>query len=352
MATAASHAKRSSYRVESLGQGRVFVPKPAPPGEPCGTALVKPTRLLANDRGDVLVLGQACGEARHVVERWTGSAETSSVHSFDPSIRLRAAWLTDDGESWVGGGRAVGGYLARFDGQRWVEVPPPPDETISVALSMAGELWAVTEPSSKARGVSRVWVRGAGADVWEEVRVPSVERGNVVVGKPRWIESQGGAVWLGTDGALLVSAPDGFTLAQPPRRLAFRCSEPVTRAKPYTYRRATGPRPLQVRLHGDLVGTDCPHFFLVDQNERPESERWEGVKAAVEKEGLKAYVVPTVAFELGTYFFGFDGVELLGQYKARAFFKEAFPEIAEVCAEPLPIDPEQLTSGGVPPLSR
>lgn len=311
-----------------------------------------------------MVLGEACGTGTGAVEHWAPGATTSTLHDFDAEVRLRTITATETGDLWVAGsqrdsGTAGGhGYVARYDGARFISQNAPPGETISLAVAPSGELWAVVEsfetppdasatrpPNDTGPRRASVWRFAGGSSAWQNVVLPPIVGvpGWTSLGAPRWIEASADRVWLGTENALLLHGSDEH-LSQPPARTALRgCSVPLTNAQPFVYRRVSEPVPLQVKLHGYMAGPNCPDFFLVERTRESKSEQWERVARALASErGHEGDAVPVIAFELGYYFFGFkaSGTGMSGQteYAIHDFLKTRFPEVKEVCGDPIPVN--------------
>jgi hypothetical protein len=158
-------------------RGDRMVQLAGPPGVlPRLRGRTSPLALLALDDGTLLGLVE--GEPSYFVERWACGAANATLEPLPVPGGCSFAWLMGTlyghvadatfvvAALFCGEPHEVRGYLARFDGKRWVTIEGPPGGEIgSMAAPSARSQWAVSKDT--------LWNRRSGA--WERVLLPKTD---------------------------------------------------------------------------------------------------------------------------------------------------------------------------------
>ena len=362
--TAPRKAARPSYQLHLLGAATSTTPRPtrAPAGAPCATALVHPKEMLTNARGDLALLGRACAAphdassdaSSNTVEHWAPGSTQSVLYTFPDDVELHTITLTESGDLWAAGSRRApepnppAGYIARLVAGSAEDQPAPPRAVLSLAVPSSGPQWAVVDaanPELPGDREKHIWTLAPPTNAWR--LVPSWA--SRATGYPVSLHTQRDLVWLQTEQALLLRKGRRADVSKPPSWLSDSCHETVTNARPYTYRKVTGPVPIQTRMNGNLVGPDCPHFYLIESTREPNSELFKQVMGELEDRlGRLTSRYPRMvhrrtAFELGTFHFGIKVPDLQMRWHVRRTLKAHFPNVREVCASPIDIGEDAIT---------
>lgn len=350
------------YTLEALGTGAGTPPSPAPGNiAGCPNRLGSPMLFASTSSGHAAVVGKPCGnEARFAVERFHEGDRSSVWIDVPRGVVPTGLSLAPGGALVLSGSREAAAFTARLRGENWEELRDLPGTPVSVALGPNAELWLVTAPgSSRCKPVpsdsplSELWRHdGSG---WTNVALPAADQARFVA-VPATDD-----IWVGTERRLLRSRPATQALAWSRGPM---CPLPATGAKPYAYGTASGG--IRAEHPSRLVGSDCPHFVVVDETTTPASARFEAVLSRLAQAPLFARGLqmafenydraladhsapfgspsPWVTFENGHYYWGIRLDPVSDHARVSAFLRREFPKaVRELCAAPFPIRLPSLT---------
>jgi hypothetical protein len=356
-----SHAG-SSYELEALGAGAAALPRPAAgTAAGCATRLVAPLAFASTSSGEAAVVGRLCGqEGRFAVERFRAGEGASRLIEVPPGVVPTQLALGQSDALVLSGLRDGEPFAARLRESDWEELRDLPGTPVSLALGPNAELWVVTAVSSArcraAAGgppLSNLWRQGDAG--WVNVTLPEA-------GQARFVAAPAtDDVWVGMERGLLRSRPAAEPLSWSRAPL---CPLPVTGAKSFSYRAASGG--VRAEHPGRLVGSDCPHFLVVDETAAPSSTVFDAVLARLGQAPLFARGLqvarenydralsdrsapfgspsPWVSFENGRYYWGIWLDPVTDHTRVTEFLRREFPNVVrELCAAPFPIRLRSLT---------
>jgi len=329
------------YSLEALGP-KFLPPIPRQMTE-CGTELVRPEQLVTGG-GATLVRGTRCGDGEAAIELWTAEQRQGQIVRVPTATNL--ATLDAAGAAWAAGGAGAESWIGRLDHGEFVR-DPVRAPIVALAVQGDGTVWAAERAMQAPHSIRR---RLPGEATWSDHVLPTD------TGPVEFLRIHGDTLWIRTEKALLSTSevsrrPWGFASTDQ--------VSPASTAPPYAYHRASGR--FTAEVPDGLVGSDCPHFVLVDHGSAPHSPVFEraiealvhakhprlpqaieaGIRVLREADEVDAMaphelIFPTVSFEMGTYYFGFSSPDLL----TRFFMKKELvsvlgDEAREVCANPI-----------------